>query len=80
MTAYISVSFNKRNLVDNELRVICDALMRFNIQPFVFVDRYKFKSSEEQFMMKQAISKLGPMFNSHRMIRRYASEAYLARP
>ena len=32
------------------------------------------------FMMKQAISKLGPMFNSHRMIRRYASEAYLARP
>lgn len=32
------------------------------------------------FMMKQAISKLGPMFNSQRMIRRYASEAYLARP
>jgi starch phosphorylase len=31
------------------------------------------------FMMKQSISKLSPMFSSHRMIRRYASEAYLAR-
>ena len=29
-------------------------------------------------MMKQSISKLGPLFNSQRMIRRYASEAYLA--
>lgn len=29
------------------------------------------------WMMKQAISKIGPRFNSQRMMRRYASEAYL---
>lgn len=29
------------------------------------------------WMMKQSISKLGSFFNSHRMMRRYASEAYL---
>ncbi|WP_414473892.1 alpha-glucan family phosphorylase [Microvirga sp. M2] len=29
------------------------------------------------WMMKQAISKIGPIFNSQRMMRRYASEAYL---
>jgi starch phosphorylase len=29
------------------------------------------------WMMKQAISKIGSYFNSHRMMRRYASEAYL---
>ena len=28
-------------------------------------------------MMKEAISKLGSMFNSHRMLRRYATDAYL---
>ena len=29
------------------------------------------------WMMKQAIGRVGSMFNSHRMMRRYASEAYL---
>jgi starch phosphorylase len=29
------------------------------------------------WMMKEAISKIGPRFNSQRMMRRYASEAYL---
>ncbi|MEQ1945288.1 alpha-glucan family phosphorylase [Mesorhizobium sp. VNQ89] len=29
------------------------------------------------WMMKQAISKIGPSFNSHRMMRRYVTEAYL---
>ena len=28
-------------------------------------------------MMKQAISKIGSYFNSQRMVRRYATEAYL---
>ncbi len=28
-------------------------------------------------MMKEAISKIGPRFNSQHMMRRYASEAYL---
>ena len=29
------------------------------------------------WMMKQSISKIGPTFNSHRMMRRYATEAYM---
>ncbi len=29
------------------------------------------------WMMKQSISKIAPSFNSHRMMRRYATEAYL---
>lgn len=29
------------------------------------------------WMMKQAISKIGPSFNSHRMMRRYVTEAYM---
>ena len=29
------------------------------------------------WMMKQAISRIGPIFNSQHMMRRYASEAYL---
>jgi starch phosphorylase len=29
------------------------------------------------WMMKQSISRIGPLFNSHRMMRRYASEAYI---
>ena len=28
-------------------------------------------------MMKQAIAQLGAYFNSHRMLRRYATQAYL---
>lgn len=28
------------------------------------------------WMMKQSISKLGPLFSSHRMMRRYVTEAY----
>ena len=39
---------------------------------------YADQREEWIFMMKQSISKLGPLFNSQRMIRRYASEAYLA--
>ena len=30
-----------------------------------------------RWMMKQAISRIGPVFNSQHMMRRYASEAYL---
>jgi starch phosphorylase len=29
------------------------------------------------WMMKQAVAKIGPYFNSQQMMRRYASEAYL---
>jgi glycogen phosphorylase len=37
---------------------------------------YFHKRSRWIWMMKQAISKIGPHFNTHRMVRRYATEAY----
>jgi starch phosphorylase len=37
-----------------------------------------YKSKTRWFgMMKQSVAKIGSRFNSHRMMRRYASEAYL---
>jgi hypothetical protein len=55
MTAYISVSFNKRKLLDKELNAIIDTLNEFKIMPFIFVDHYKFDSSQEQEMMQQVM-------------------------
>jgi 2'-deoxynucleoside 5'-phosphate N-hydrolase len=55
MTAYISVSFNKRKLVDKELNAIIDTLKAFNIAAFIFVDKYQFDLSQEHKMMQQAM-------------------------
>lgn len=56
MTAYISVSFNKQKSVENELNAISSTLKAFRITPFIFVDKYKFESSEEKQMMIQSMS------------------------
>ena len=42
------------------------------VLPLYFTDRARWLR-----MMKDSISKVGPRFNSQRMMRRYASEAYL---
>lgn len=55
MRAYISVSFNKRKLLDKELTAIITTLKEFGIAAFVFVDHYKFELSEERQMMEQAM-------------------------
>lgn len=56
MTAYISVSYSKRKSVEHELNTISSTLKAFGITPFIFVDKYKFESSEEKQMMTQAMS------------------------
>jgi nucleoside 2-deoxyribosyltransferase len=56
MTAYISVSYSKRKLVDKELNAIIDTLNDFNIAPFIFVDSYKFDLKQERKMMQQAMA------------------------
>jgi 2'-deoxynucleoside 5'-phosphate N-hydrolase len=56
MTAYISISFSKRELVEKELSAIIDTLNELNIIPFVFVDRYKFELTQEKQMMQQAMT------------------------
>lgn len=54
MRAYISISFNRRQAMDNELKTIKAALTNLRIDPFVFVDNYNFDITQVQKMMKQA--------------------------
>jgi nucleoside 2-deoxyribosyltransferase len=56
MTAYISVSFSKRKLVDKELSTIIETLNKYKIEPFIFVDNYKFDLTQERQMMQQAMT------------------------
>ena len=56
MVAYISVSFGKRKLIDEEVSAISNVLTELNIIPFIFVDHYKFDPAREQQMMQQAMS------------------------
>jgi len=55
MTAYISISYSKRKLLDKELTAIIKTLNEFKINPFVFVDNYKFAPAQEREMMRQAM-------------------------
>ncbi len=48
------------------------AKLRDVVLPLYYGDRQRWI-----WMMKQAISKIGPSFSSHRMMRRYVTEAYL---
>jgi 2'-deoxynucleoside 5'-phosphate N-hydrolase len=56
MTAYISVSFSKRKCIDEELTAIINTLHEHKIAPFIFVDNYKFDSTQERQMMQQAMT------------------------
>ncbi len=55
LTAYISLSTNKRKLLAPVVSVISDALAGFNLEPLVFTDRYLFTPIQEQEMMHQAL-------------------------
>ena len=54
MKAYISVSFNRRQALEKELKTIKAALTKLGIDPFVFADNYNFDITQAQKMMKQA--------------------------
>jgi len=55
MTAYISVSFNNRKSLHEELTAIAVVLNENGIAPFIFVDNYKFDATQENEMMQQAM-------------------------
>jgi nucleoside 2-deoxyribosyltransferase len=55
MKAYISISYNKRHELNNELQSIIETLKESYIKPFVFVDNFKFSPGKEKEMMQQAI-------------------------
>jgi len=56
MRAYISTSYSKRNLIDSELDCIANTLNKFGIDPFLFIDRCHFDSSQEREMMQQVMT------------------------
>jgi 2'-deoxynucleoside 5'-phosphate N-hydrolase len=56
MTAYISVSFSKRKLIDEELSAIINTLHQHKIEPFIFVDNYEFELTQKREMMQQAMT------------------------
>ena len=58
MTAYISVSYNKRKFLQKELDAIADALNFFAIISFVFVDKYSFSPRQEKEMMELAFAEI----------------------
>jgi 2'-deoxynucleoside 5'-phosphate N-hydrolase len=58
MTAYISISYSKRNFLQNELDAIADALKKNSISPFVFVDNFSFSPEQENEMMQQAFAEI----------------------
>ena len=55
MKAYISVGFSQRKQLDKEITTIIETLRSFEIDPFVFVDNFRFEANEEREMMSEAI-------------------------
>jgi nucleoside 2-deoxyribosyltransferase len=55
MKAYIALSYHKREELKNELTIIKETLLRFEIEPFIFIEKYDFKQNQEQQMMNQAM-------------------------
>lgn len=56
MTAYISVSLQKRKLAEAVLMTVSNTLKDLNITAFIFVDKYLFAAGEERKMMQRAMS------------------------
>ena len=55
MKAYISISYSKRKQLEKEVQAIKNALQKFEISAFVFVDEHQFSASEEEKLMNQAM-------------------------
>lgn len=55
MKAYISISYRKRQELNDELNSVLEALKAFHIKPFVFVNDFRFSAGQEKEMMQQAI-------------------------
>lgn len=58
MKAYISISYHKRQSLNSALTAIVTVLDELSIEPFVFVDHYKFDAAQEEEMMQAAITEL----------------------
>jgi len=54
--AYLSIGFQNRQLMSEEIETIKQVLSGFNISLFVFVDTYRFTPAQEKEMMQQAFA------------------------
>ncbi len=56
MKAFISVSYQHRNVKGCAVDTIVSTLQLNNVEAFVFVDHYRFQPLQEQEMMQQAMA------------------------
>lgn len=54
-TAYIAISYSKRNELAEELTAIKEALLASGIRPFVFIEQFQFGPAQEKEMMQEAM-------------------------
>jgi nucleoside 2-deoxyribosyltransferase len=56
LKAYISISYENRQILNDELITIASCLNSYKIESHIFVDKYKFSKDQECVMMKQAFA------------------------
>ncbi len=56
--AFISISFNKKNELEDEITAIAEVLKKHDMNPFVFVNAYNFSSDKEREMMHKATKEI----------------------
>lgn len=55
---YISVNFSKRHILESEMQMIKQVLLKHNILPCIFVDEYNFNKDQEKEMMQLALEEI----------------------
>ncbi len=58
MRAYISISYQRRRSLNTAITAIMSVLEEHQIEAFVFVDHYKFEETQEEEMMRSALTEL----------------------
>ncbi len=56
--AYISISYSKRQVFGEVVNTIMNTLQACHVEPFVFVDHFRFDKEFERQMMNQALKEL----------------------
>lgn len=56
--AFISINFSNFNKFSEELDVIKNTLTQMNVEYILFVEKYKFSSSQEKIMMKKTFEEI----------------------
>ena len=56
--AYFAISYANRKLFDNIVERLENLLKKYDIELFIFVDKYNFKSNQEKEMMETAFNEI----------------------